>query len=166
MANYSDITSAAQTAPLALHGYEQDLETIGRRRVFSLAELTALKGATLVATDTFDLLPLYPGDLVTGTLVRIINPDTGGTSTTVALGDQSAASYQAATSLTAAAGTVAAGSGAYLQSSTTPFAITGGQYYSATNSIRATLAGTFLAAPVGVFEVIAYINPIGTNPTV
>jgi hypothetical protein len=163
MANYDFTTTAAQTAS-GYRTYTQNLDTLVRKRVFSLAELTTLKGSTLAATDTFDLLPILPGELVTGTSIRTIVAD-NGTSTTVALGDQSAASYQAATSVTATAGTVVGGSGAYLQNGSSPYNVTGGKFYTAANILRATLGGTFNAAPTGVFEVMMTVVPTTQSAT-
>jgi hypothetical protein len=160
MANYDATTTAAQLAA-TYKSYEGNLAPTARKKVFSMADLTALKGSAPVATDTFDLLPIFPGDLVVGTYTRVVTAD--GAASTLALGDQSAASFQAATALNSAAGTVASGNGAYIQSQT-PGLITGGKYYAAANTLRGTLAGTI--GTTGVFEVVMMVLPMGTLATV
>lgn len=161
MANFDATTAAAQQAT-SYKMYETMISPLVRKKVFSFADLAAVKGSAVASGDTYDLLPIFAGELVVGTYIRVITAD--GSASTLALGDQSAASFQAATALNATAGTVVGGSGAYLQSGTTPFAITGGKYYSAANTLRATVGGT--AGTAAVFEVVMAYLPMGTLATV
>ena len=54
--------------------------------------------------------------------------------------------------LAAAAGTVYGFNGTLIQSGTTPFAVTGGKYYTTADTLQITLGGT--APTVGQLEVI------------
>lgn len=161
MANYDATTAAAQQAT-SYKMYETMISPLVRKKVFSFADLATLKGSAVASGDTYDLLPIFAGELVTSAIVRVITPD--GSASTVTLGDQSAASFSTAVALNAAAGTVVAAPGTYLQATASTYQITGGKYYSTANTLRATIGGTVGTA--AVFEVVMSYLPLGTLATV
>ena len=133
--------------------------------VVDLADLAIVKGSAAAGTDTFDVLNIPAGTIVKSVAIRTLVPVAGGSvsGATIVLGDVDAASFMAACDVTAAANTLAFGSGAYLQGATVPYAVLTGKFYSAANHLRMTLGGTWTGATAGRFEVIMEVVEIGTG---
>ena len=164
MSNY-DFTTAANLAKESFKPKYENVPIKLMKHVVSLADLAIVKGSAAASGDTFDLMVIPAGTMVVGVAVRTLVPVAGGSvsSPTVAIGDQSAASFQAACAVDAAANTVVAGSGAYLQAATVPYACTGGKFFSAANSVRLTLGGTWTSATAGSFQVLVEVVELGTG---
>lgn len=161
MANYD---YSLGTAGSGLYKVCEKNTYLARKHVINFVDVLATKGSPLVATDTVDILGLFPGERLVDVTARVIT--VGTASSTVTVGDQAgAASYIASVACDGTVGTITGGNGAYLftQSGTTPFAVTwvGGKYYTAANTLRMTLGAT--APQAGVIEFTAYIEQIGTD---
>lgn len=128
------------------------LPAFARRHVIDIAEATAKKGSALAAADVIESVTVDANTIVTGGWVRVITPCTAGCTISVGDGVAPAGLVAAGTSAAAAAGTVYGFNGTLVQSGTTPFAVTGGKYYSATDTIDIVLGGT--APTVGQLEVV------------
>jgi hypothetical protein len=140
------------------------------RRVITLADLTSVKGSAPASGDDFNVMFLDQGSVVLGVYLRTMVPVAGGSvsSPTVSLADESSstAGFLALTSVSAAANTLVAGDGVFLQAATAPYALTGGKsFMSDDDAIKMTLGGTWTGATVGTFEVIALVLNIGTSLT-
>jgi hypothetical protein len=164
MANH-DMTT---TAKRALETFTPKLEltpTKLMKIVVDLADLAIVKGSAAAGTDTFDIINIPAGTIVKSVAIRTLVPVDGGSvsSPTIALGDEDAASFQAACAVDAAANTMVFGSGAYLQAATVPYAVLGGKFYSAAKHIRMTLGGTWTGATAGRFQVLVEVVEIGTG---
>ena len=160
MSNY-DFTTAANRAKESFKPRSENVPIKLMKHVVSLADLAIVKGSAAASGDTFDLMVIPAGTMVVGVAVRTLVPVT--TAATVAIGDQSAASFQAACAVDAAANTVVTGSGAYLQAATVPYACTGGKFFSTANSVRLTLGGTWTSATAGSFQVLVEVVELGTG---
>jgi hypothetical protein len=167
MSNY-DMTTAANLAKVSNKPTFNVSAFRLIKRVITLADLATIKASAAAGTDTFDLLPITAGMVVLSTAIRTLVPVSGGSvsSPTIALGDQSAADFQSATAVDAAAQTYVAGSGTYLQKATDPYNLAGGKFYSAANTLRATLGGTWTAATAGSFEVYMTVADLGISLSV
>jgi hypothetical protein len=169
----TNINSAPNQSPLVSNPMGGSFNMKGgiEQRVVTLASMTSVKGSAPVATDTFDLLQIDPGDFVKSIKVRVITPVSGGTvsGASIALSDSGSDSndFLAAFDLTQAAGTVGIGEGSYFftQSGASPYtvAITGGKFYAALDAVKATLSGTWTGAIVGTFEIIAEVIKLGSG---
>ena len=162
MANH-DMTTVANKAKMVYHPKQT---TDGWHKIeIDLADLNAVKGSAAAATDTFDVQGIPAGGHVTNIILRTHVPVAGGSvsSPTVAIGDQSAASYLAATAVDSAANTTVIANGAYFQAATSPYGNTGGQFYTAANTLRITLGGTWTGATAGRFEILMKMNEFGTG---
>lgn len=159
MANY-DYTLG--TAGSGLYKQVEKNAHVVRKHVVNFADVLATKGSALVATDTVDVMTLFPGEFLVGAYSRVITAGTAGS--TVTVGDQaSAAGFIASVAVDAAASTVLSGSGALLQSGLTPFSILG-KFYSAANTVRLTLGAT--APQAGVVEITVDVVQLGTDTAI
>lgn len=165
MANH-DMTT---TAKRALETFTPKLELTPvklMKIVVDLADLAIAKGSAAAGADTFDVINIPAGTIVKSVAIRTLVPVAGAetvSSPTIILGDEDAASFQAACAVDAAANTMVFGSGAYLQAATVPYAVLGGKFYKAANHIRMTLGGTWTGATAGRFQVLVEVVEIGTG---
>lgn len=128
------------------------LPAFARRHVIDIPEAIAKKGSALIATDVLESVTVDANTIVTGGWVRVITPCTAGATISVGDGVAPAGYVAAGTSAAAAAGTVYGFNGTLIQAGASTYQMTGGKYYSATDTIDIVLAGT--PPTVGQLEVV------------
>ena len=116
-----------------------------------MAEAYAKKGSDLASGDVIESMTMSAGEHVIGAYAKIVTACSAAMTATIGDGTDPDGLITSV-SLNGTANTITSTPGAYLQSGTTPFAVTQGKCYATADTIDLVLGGT--AANNGVVDLV------------